>query len=122
MAAKTVASRLVCTVRLGSFRTLGGVIRSRVTHAVCWYCASPPTPKGETAGVALFFGVFMAIILPHEAGTKVEGADGLIRITQRRSDGKEVLVYLTVHQFREIWNHEKHLIAEAEALEKDEKS
>jgi len=37
-------------------QTLGGVTRNRVTHAVCWYCASPPTPKGETAGVALFFG------------------------------------------------------------------
>ena len=35
--------------------------RNRVTHAVCWYCASPPTPKGETAGVALFFGQKMEI-------------------------------------------------------------
>jgi hypothetical protein len=41
--------------------TLGGVIRSGVTHEVCWYCASPPTPQGETSGVALFFWQKMKI-------------------------------------------------------------
>jgi hypothetical protein len=101
---------------LGSFGTLGGVIRSRVTHAVCWYCASPPTPKGETAGVALFFGVFMAIFLPNEIATRVDGDAGCIYIHQKHK-GKETFVCLTVRQFREIWNHEKHLIAEAEAYE-----
>lgn len=94
--------------------TLGGVIRSRVTHAVCWYCASPPTPQGETAGVALFFGVFMAIYFPMEAETVVAGdGAGFISITQTPPDGIAVVVWLSVHQFKEIWNHEKSLIAEA---------
>lgn len=31
--------------------------RSRVTHEVCWYYASPSTPKGETSVVALFLWV-----------------------------------------------------------------
>jgi len=100
---------------LGSFGTLGGVIRSRVTHAVCWYCASPPTPKGETAGVALFFGVFMSVYFPLEAKTSVVGdGEGFIAITQTPpKGGDEVVVWLSVHQFQEIWNHEKRLIAEA---------
>ena len=114
LAVESLASRVVCRIILGSFGTLGGVIRSRVTHAVCWYCASPPTPKGETAGVALFFGVFMAIYLPMEAETVVAGdGAGFISIRQTPPDGIEVVVWLSVHQFREIWNREKSLIAEA---------
>jgi len=56
----------------------------------------------------------MAIYLPMEAETVVAGdGAGFISITQTRPDGIEVVVWLSVHQFREIWNREKSLIAEA---------
>jgi len=61
----------------------------------------------------------MAIILPHEIQTTVEGSAGCIYIFQEHK-GHSKFVRLTVHQFQEIWNYEKHLIDEARE-EKDPK-
>jgi hypothetical protein len=56
----------------------------------------------------------MAIYFSMEAETVVAGdGAGFISITQTPPDGIEVVVWLSVHQFREIWNREKQLIAEA---------
>ncbi len=61
----------------------------------------------------------MAIILPATYETKVEGDSGSIFISQWVK-GETVTIYLTVQQFQEIWNYEKHLIDEARE-EKDPK-
>ena len=61
----------------------------------------------------------MALYLPTEFSTTVMGDDGRIFFTQVHEQ-KEVNIILTIHQFREIWNHEKHLIAEAEAYEEED--
>lgn len=54
----------------------------------------------------------MAIYLPSEIETEVHGEDGLICIKQT-VDCLEREIWLTVHQFETIFNHEKHLVREA---------
>lgn len=55
----------------------------------------------------------MPIFLPHEMETEIFGnGHGLICITQK--DGKkETSIWLTIHQFETIWNHQKTLLREA---------
>jgi hypothetical protein len=56
----------------------------------------------------------MSIYLPKELETEVVGhGDGLISINQKTIDGDELVVWLTVHQFETIFNHEKHIVREA---------
>jgi hypothetical protein len=55
----------------------------------------------------------MALYLPAESETVVAGGGGFISIIQTPPSGIEVVVWLSVHQFQEIWNREKSLIAEA---------
>jgi len=63
----------------------------------------------------------MAMFFPMEAETEVSGdGAGFIFIKQTPPNGIANEVWLSVHQFREIWNREKSLIAEA--LGEDEKS
>ena len=59
----------------------------------------------------------MALYFPAEAETMVAGEEGFISITQTPPSGIEVVVWLSVHQFQEIWNREKSLIAEARGEE-----
>ena len=55
----------------------------------------------------------MAIFLHQEWETEVVGhGDGLISINQKQED-KEVVIWLTVHQFETIFNFEKHIVREA---------
>lgn len=54
----------------------------------------------------------MAVYLPVELQTQVHGEDGLICIKQTH-DGEEREIWLTIHQFETIFNHEKHLVREA---------
>jgi len=55
----------------------------------------------------------MAIALPFEIETLVFGdGDGNVVIKQT-SQGEESLIFLTVHQFETIFNHEKHIVREA---------
>ena len=55
----------------------------------------------------------MPIFLPHEMETEVFGnGHGFICITQK--DGKkETIIWLTIHQFETICNHQKTLLREA---------
>jgi hypothetical protein len=55
----------------------------------------------------------MPIFLPHEMETEIFGnGHGFICITQK--DGKkETIIWLTIHQFETIWNHQKTLVKEA---------
>ena len=55
----------------------------------------------------------MPIFLPHELETEVFGnGHGLICISQK--DGKkDTTIWLSVHQFSTIFNHEKTLVREA---------
>lgn len=57
----------------------------------------------------------MSVYFPLEAATSAAGdGEGFISITQTPPEGgNDSVVWLSVHQFREIWNHEKRLIAEA---------
>jgi hypothetical protein len=56
----------------------------------------------------------MAIYLRAEIETEVHGdGDGFITITQTDSNGEKTEIYLTVHQFETIFNHEKHIVREA---------
>ena len=55
----------------------------------------------------------MPVCLPKEIETEVVGhGDGTISITQYRDDD-EVIIWLTVHQFSTIFNHEKTIVKEA---------
>jgi hypothetical protein len=55
----------------------------------------------------------MAIYLKSEWRTELEGdGDGFIRITQWQ-DGCEQTIWLSLHQFQTILNHEKTLTREA---------
>ena len=61
------------------------------------------------------------LFFPKEIETHVHGIDGLVYISQFNARGNQVgIVILTVHQFQEIWNREKSIIAEAEE-EQEEK-
>jgi hypothetical protein len=56
----------------------------------------------------------MSIYLKAELQTDVVGdGDGWISITQTLADDTNVVVWLSVHQFQTIFNHEKHLVREA---------
>jgi hypothetical protein len=56
----------------------------------------------------------MSIFLKAELETAVEGyGDGTISFTQTHPDGEEVVIWLSVHQFETIFNHEKHIVREA---------
>lgn len=55
----------------------------------------------------------MGLFFRPERETEVRGdGDGWISIKQQTCKG-EVVVWLTIHQFQTIFNHEKHLLAEA---------
>jgi hypothetical protein len=74
------------------------------------------TPEGLVLVLPAFRGflleIGMAIYLPCELQTEVHGEDGLICIKQTRDDESRE-IWLTVHQFETIFNHEKHLVREA---------
>jgi hypothetical protein len=56
----------------------------------------------------------MSILLKAEAETEVMGdGDGFIKITQTMPNGEETVIWLSVHQFQTIFNHEKTIIREA---------
>lgn len=68
----------------------------------------PPTIGG------FLFGVCMSIFLPQEHETEVVGhGDGWISFNQKQPDNKEVVIWLSVHQFETIFNHEKSIVREA---------
>jgi hypothetical protein len=55
----------------------------------------------------------MPIFLPKEMETEVFGTgDGFVCITQK-ADDVETVIWLSVHQFETIFNHEKRIINEA---------
>ena len=55
----------------------------------------------------------MPIYLPKEMETEVFGTgDGFVCITQKSDDVKTV-IWLSVHQFETIFNHEKKIVREA---------
>lgn len=54
------------------------------------------------------------LVFPRESETHVYGCDGVIYFEQFDVNGNRVgMVGLTIHQFQEIFNREKSLIAEA---------
>ena len=56
----------------------------------------------------------MSVFLKAELETEVTGdGDGFISILQKKSNGEESVVWLSVHQFETIVNLEKHLVSEA---------
>ena len=55
----------------------------------------------------------MSFYFPQEYATTVEGADGYVFLSQENDDGTTDIVQLTVHQFEEIYNRSKHIIADA---------
>lgn len=56
----------------------------------------------------------MPIYLPAEYETIVAGTgDGFVSFTQKRLDGTELVMYLSLHQFETIFNHEKTIVREA---------
>lgn len=56
----------------------------------------------------------MSIFLPKEFETEVVGhGDGFISINQKSGEDTEVVIWLSVHQFETIFNHEKHIVREA---------
>lgn len=56
----------------------------------------------------------MGIFLKPEFKTEVEGdGDGFIKIAQTLEDGEQSVIWLSVHQFETIFNHEKFIIREA---------
>jgi hypothetical protein len=77
------------------------------------------TPEGLVLDPPAFRGflleIGMALYLPSELQTEVYGVDGMICIKQTCDDehnpSREVC--LTVHQFMEIFNRERHLVREA---------
>lgn len=55
----------------------------------------------------------MQMFFPKEIETSVEAVDGFIYFFQQNEDGTESSIKLTIHQFQEIWNREKQLVASA---------
>ncbi len=56
----------------------------------------------------------MPIYLPAEYETIVSGTgDGFVSFTQKKLDGEEMVMYLSLHQFETIFNHEKTIVREA---------
>jgi hypothetical protein len=83
------------------------------------YCASPPTLERVRLQVYPFFlGIFMSIYLKAEFETEVVGhGDGFISINQKNDKNEEVVIWLSIHQFETIFNHEKNIVREALGLE-----
>ena len=60
----------------------------------------------------------MSIFLKAELETEVVGhGDGWISINQKTIDREELVIWLSVHQFETIFNHEKHIVREALGVE-----
>jgi hypothetical protein len=56
----------------------------------------------------------MPIYLPKEMETEVYGTgEGFVCIRQKNIDGQEAVIWLSVHQFSTIFNHEKTIVREA---------
>lgn len=56
----------------------------------------------------------MPIYLPAEYETTVAGTgDGFVSFTQKRLDGVELVMFLSLHQFETIFNHQKRIVNEA---------
>jgi hypothetical protein len=55
----------------------------------------------------------MSLFFPKEIETEVDGSEGYIYIRQERDDGRLDIIQLTIHQFNEIFNRSKHVIADA---------
>jgi hypothetical protein len=56
----------------------------------------------------------MPIYLPAEYETTVSGTgDGFVSFTQKNFEGEEMVMYLSLHQFETIFNHEKTIVREA---------
>jgi hypothetical protein len=56
----------------------------------------------------------MPIFLPAEYETTVAGTgDGFVSFTQKRLDGEELVMFLSLHQFETIFNHQKRIVNEA---------
>jgi len=56
----------------------------------------------------------MAVFLNAELETEVTGdGNGFIQILQKSNLGEESVVFLSVHQFQTIFNHEKSIVREA---------
>lgn len=74
------------------------------------------TPEGLELVPPAFRGflleIGMALYLPVELQTEVHGEDGHICIKQTCDDEVRE-IWLTVHQFEEIFNRERHLVNEA---------
>lgn len=62
------------------------------------------------------------LVFPRELETHVYGQDGVIYFEQFDGDGnRTTLIRLSIHQFQEIFNREKSVVAEAIEEQKDEK-
>ena len=60
----------------------------------------------------------MSIFFKAELETEVVGhGDGWISFSQKLSDGEVIVIWLSVHQFETIFNHEKHIVREAMGTE-----
>lgn len=60
------------------------------------------------------------LIFPRELETHVYGLDGVIYFEQFDGDGnRTTVIRLSIHQFKEIFNREKSVIAEAEEEQED---
>ncbi len=56
----------------------------------------------------------MPIYLPAEYETTVSGTgDGFVCFSQKRLGGEEVVMFMSLHQFQTIFNHEKTIVREA---------
>jgi len=60
------------------------------------------------------------LIFPRELETHVYGQEGVIYFEQFDGDGnRTTVIRLSIHQFQEIFNREKSIIAEAEDEQED---
>ena len=59
----------------------------------------------------------MALHFLAENETYVAGSEGYIEITQTLRDGQQATIFLTEHQFMEIYNRSKHIIEELRGSE-----
>ena len=60
----------------------------------------------------------MSIFLKAELETEIVGhGDGWISFNQKTTDGGEIVIWLSVHQFETIFNQEKHIVREALGVE-----
>lgn len=60
------------------------------------------------------------LIFPREIETHVYGQEGVIYLEQFDGDGnRTVVIRLSIHQFQEIFNREKSIVAEAREEQED---